>query len=79
MGTAEPGTIALNKSTGETLGPWNIEGQPGQGGIANAYWVAEGDIELPAGTYTIIDSDPETWAQNAGSRGAGMAILEGYR
>jgi hypothetical protein len=34
---------------------------------------------LPAGTYTIVDSDPATGAQNAGSRGAGMAILEGYR
>jgi hypothetical protein len=73
------GTIALRKSTGEIYGPWETEGLPGQGGVPSAYWVVEGDLELPAGTYTIVDSDPSTWAQNAGTRGAGMASAEGYR
>jgi hypothetical protein len=76
---AQAGTIALRKSTGETYGPWETEGLPGQGGVPSAYWVVEGDLELPAGTYTIVDSDPSTWAQNAGSRGAGIASAEGYR
>jgi len=76
---AQAGKIALRKSTGETYGPWEAEGLPGQGGVPSAYWVVEGDAELPAGTYTIIDSDPSTWAQNAASSGAGMASAEGYR
>lgn len=76
---AKAGTIALRKSTGETYGPWETDGLPGQGGVPSAYWVVEGDIELPAGTYTVIDSDPSTWSQNAATRGAGMVIAEGYR
>ena len=76
---APAGTIGLRESTGETYGPWEAVGQPGQGGVPSAYWIVEGDLELPAGTYTVLDSDPPTWAQNAGSRGAGMAIVEGYR
>lgn len=75
----QPGTIALTKSTGETYGPWEADGQPGQGGVPGAYWVVEGDLELPAGTYTIVDSDPPTWSHNAASHGAGMASAEGYR
>jgi len=76
---AKTGTIALRNSAGEIYGPWETEGLPGQGGVPSAYWVVEGDLELPAGTYTIVDSDPSTWAQNAGSRGAGIASAEGYR
>jgi hypothetical protein len=76
---APAGQIALRSSSGETFGPWQAIGEPGQGGVPSAYWVVEGDAELPAGTYTIIDSDPSTWAQNAASSGAGMASAEGYR
>ena len=76
---APAGTIALRKSTGETFGPWDTEGLPGQGGVPSAYWVVEGDLELPAGTYTVIDSDPATWSQNPGTGGAGIVIAEGYR
>jgi hypothetical protein len=76
---APPGQIALRNSAGETFGPWQAFGEPGQGGVPSAYWVVEPDINLPAGTYTIVDSNPSTWAQNAGSGGSGMASAEGYR
>lgn len=76
---APAGSIGLRDSNGETYGPWEAIGQPGQGGVPSAYWIVEGDLELPAGTYTVLDSDPATWSQNAGSRGAGMVIIEGYR
>jgi hypothetical protein len=75
---APAGQIALRSSAGETFGPWQAFGEPGQGGVPSAYWIVEPDINLPAGTYTIVDSNPSTWAQNAASGGAGMASAEGY-
>jgi hypothetical protein len=73
---APPGTIALRSSTGEVFGPWQASGEPGQGGVPNAYWVVEPDVILPAGIYSVIDSDPATWAQNGATGGAGIAIAE---
>ena len=76
---APAGRIALRSRAGETYGPWQAFGEPGQGGVPSAYWVVEPDLLLPAGSYTIVDSNPSTWAQNDASRNAGMASLEGYR
>ncbi|MCX8031665.1 MAG: hypothetical protein N3A59_08840, partial [Thermodesulfovibrionales bacterium] len=73
-----PGTIALRDQTGKTYGPWQAKGSPGQGGVPNAYWTVYPNITLPAGTYTVIDSEPSTWAQNSGSNGAGHTKIEGY-
>ncbi|QQS31757.1 MAG: tetratricopeptide repeat protein [Acidobacteriota bacterium] len=77
-GTTQPGTIAVRSSDGRTYGPWRAAGSPGQGGVVNAYWTVKPNITLPAGTYTVIDSDPETWAQNSGSGGRGHVIMRGY-
>ena len=77
-GTQAAGTIAVRSGTGEVYGPWQATGRPGQGGIPNAYWIANPEVTLPAGTYTVIDSSPATWAHNAVSGGAGMAWAEGY-
>jgi hypothetical protein len=68
---ARPGTIALRSASGQVFGPWRATLQ-GKG-----YWVAAPGVVLPAGSYTVIDSDPGTWSQNAGSGGAGMSWLEG--
>ena len=70
---ALPGTLSLSNSNGTVYGPWQAVGLPGQGGVPNAYWKATPNILLAAGTYTIIDSDPGTWSQNAGSLGKGIA------
>lgn len=75
---ATPGTIALRDQSGRTYGPWQAEGSPGQGGVPNAYWNVYPNVTLPAGTYTVIDSDPSTWSQNSGSNGAGFTRIEGY-
>jgi hypothetical protein len=74
---APAGTIALKSSSGETYGPWQATGEPGQGGVANAYWVADPNVSLPPGSYTVIDSDPATWARNDASVGAGMTVVAG--
>ena len=76
-GTQAPGTIALRSASGRIYGPWQASGTPGQGGVPNAYWVATPDMELPAGRYTVIDSDPRSWAQNSESGGAGIAVIDG--
>ncbi len=75
---ARPGTVALRSSSGRLYGPWQTVGSSGQGGVRNAYWTASPQITLRPGTYTILDSDPSTWAQNRGTGGAGMAWVEGW-
>ena len=76
---AKPGTIGLKRDTGDLYGPWQAAGQTGQGGVSNAYWVVHPNIILSPGTYTVIDSDPATWAQNYQTGGAGMAWGSGFR
>jgi hypothetical protein len=34
-------------------------------------------IILPAGTYTVVDSNPATWSQNGNSRGKGFTAISG--
>jgi len=75
---ATPGTIALRGSDGRTYGPWRTSGSPGQGGVPNANWNAVPNVTLPAGNYTVVDSDPASWAQNSGSQGCGHTRVEGY-
>jgi YARHG domain-containing protein len=75
---ATPGTIAVRNSAGQTYGPWQTAGQPGQGGVPNAYWVANPNVDLAPGQYVVVDSDPSSWAQNGTSGGVGFASAEGY-
>jgi hypothetical protein len=77
-GLSRVGTITIRAEDGTTYGPFQTVGSPGQGGVANAYWTAYPDnLVLPAGRYTIIDSDPSTFSQNEGSAGVGMYGLWG--
>ena len=74
-----PGTIALRHADGTVYGPWKAEGALGQGGVKNAYWFVRPNVEIKAGAYTVIDSDPSTWSQNAGSSGAGFTEIRGRK
>ncbi len=74
-GTAATGEISLRGDGGKVYGPWETIGRPGQGDVLNAYWAASPNVTLPAGTYTVIDSDPNTWSQNADSSGEGFVIV----
>jgi hypothetical protein len=76
---ATPGTIGLRASNGTIYGPWKATGEPGQGGLPNAFWVVKPNVIIPMGTYTVLDSDPSTWAQNSDTGGAGMAYGYGIR
>lgn len=77
-GTEVTGTHSFKASNGKIYGPWKTTGALGQGGVVNAYWYSTPNVTLPAGTYTIIDSDEATWAQNSGSGGKGQSIINGY-
>lgn len=73
---ASPGTIGLIGDDGRRWGPWPATGKPGSG-ASNVNWVAEPAIPLPAGTYTVVDSDPSSWSQNGETGGAGFVWVEG--
>ncbi len=74
-----PGTISLRSADGTTYGPFSTTGLDGQGGVPNAYWVAVTNISVPAGSYTVIDSDPSTWAWAPDTGGRGMLTIWGVR
>jgi hypothetical protein len=65
------GTIALQDSKGKTYGPWATTL------VSGVYWTAKPSITLPAGTYTVIDSDPGTWSQNTETGGKGITTASG--
>ena len=78
QGVSGAGTISLQSSGGATYGPYTATGTDGQDGATNAYWDCTPNVELAAGTYTIIDSDNSTWSQNSSSGNAGIAWVYGY-
>ncbi|MEL7597622.1 MAG: hypothetical protein AAGU01_05400, partial [Clostridiaceae bacterium] len=71
-----PGTIALKDQNGVVYGPWQAKGTDGMGGVKNANWEVYPNVVIPAGTYTIIDSNPATWSQNQESSGRGMGQVK---
>lgn len=74
-----PGTIGLVDDYGNVYGPWQAEGDFGMGGVADAYWIVRLSpaLELPAGTYTIVDSNPSTWSYTYESDNCGIAAVIG--
>jgi S-layer protein (TIGR01567 family) len=75
-GTTSDGTISLKNGDGETFGPWIVKPESASG-VANVWWISHPNEVIPAGTYTIADSDPETWSKNSESP-CGFARVEGY-
>lgn len=74
-----PGTISLLDQHGMYYGPWTASGEQGMGRIQNAYWMVQPNMDLPAGTYTILDSDQSTWSQNNETNGRGIAFVYGKK
>lgn len=74
---AQPGTIGLRDQKGKVYGPFAASGSSGYGGAPNVNWIALTDITVPAGTYTVLDSNSETWSNNADSGFAGFAKVMG--
>lgn len=79
-GTSGGGTVTLEAADGRTYGPFKANRtSAGQGNVPNAYWYADVDFELPAGTYRLVDSDPSTWSQNSETRGVGIVVVRAER
>lgn len=68
---ANGGTVGLRDSAGRLYGPWRVSTSDASGG-KNVNWMCSPNATLPAGTYTVVDSDNATWSQNAGSAGRGF-------
>lgn len=75
-GQAPPGQIGLKSNTGVVYGPWEVSTRDGQGGVPHAYWFANPKVLIPAGTYTVTDSHPQSWSYNAAS-GCSISWLTG--
>ena len=73
-----PGIICLQDSNDKVWGMWLASGQPGMGGVPDAYWSVRHNLELPPGEYTILDSDPATWSHNSDTGGEGIVWVYGY-
>ncbi len=70
------GTIALRSSHGPLYGPWRVVTSGGSG-APNINWTAQPKVVVPAGAYTVVDSSPATWSQDAESGGAGFSEVKG--
>ena len=68
---APAGSIEMVAEDGTVYGPWDAT-------VNNSYyWVAYPSQKIPAGKYTVVDSDPGTWSQNGESGGQGMTWMMG--
>ncbi|GEM_PF-3018557 len=73
-----PGRIRLQSAKGRVFGPWEARGTPGHNNAQNVNWVVEPNREIPAGDYTVVDSEPSTWSQNISSGSAGFTTIMGF-
>ena len=71
---SEPGSIGLRDGNGDVYGPWDAVRAES---YTTFYWLANPNIVLPAGTYTVIDSNPSTWTYNTLSAGQGHTWVYG--
>jgi len=73
----QPGTIALRSSRGKSYGPWQARATDASGKPNRLYWSVTPKITIPAGTYTIIDSDEKTWSTNIQAKKRGITQVSG--
>jgi hypothetical protein len=76
-GTSATGSIGIDGINGGALRNWQARGSSGITGVANSKWIIEPKIILDAGSYTIVDSDNETWSKIIA--GKGFVTVEGYK
>ena len=74
-GTDNPGKIMITGPSGTYT--YNARGEPGMGGVPNAYWIVEPNLVLSPGTYKIQVSDIATWSQNSETGGKGVTQVWG--
>ena len=70
-----PGNISLRRSDGKVFGPWEVTAADVTGRIN---WECKPNFIIPAGTYTIVDSEHALWSWNDETGGRGMSKIKGY-
>jgi hypothetical protein len=70
-----PGNISLRRSDGKVFGPWEVTAADVTGKIN---WECKPNTKIPAGTYTIVDSEHAMWSWNNKTGGRGMSKVKGY-
>lgn len=76
-GMIVPGSTTLYTANGSVIGTWDAV--PEYGATKDyVYWCIKPNIVLPAGTYYVSISKPETWSYNTKSNGYGFLIVYGY-
>jgi hypothetical protein len=92
IGTSTPTVAFKNTKTGALIGPWSQAGyrnysvEAGSAasdprnvvGPPDNYWVAYPGVVVPAGTYQVIDSAPESWAYTSDLGNRGVAWVYGW-
>jgi len=68
----KPGTIGLQAPNGYVFGPFKATQAAGTWD-----WIANANITVPPGSYTVLDSSPSTWSQNSFSGGKGFVRVFG--
>lgn len=71
------GNISLRDQNGKVYGPWQAIPSSGQNNKQNVNWECKPNTRIPAGTYTVIDSDVSTWSQNEKSGRRGFSLVTG--
>jgi hypothetical protein len=74
---APGGTISLRDGYGKQYGPWEVDTSFDRSEVPKGYWIAHPNEVIPAGTYSVEDSDTATWSQNSKSP-CGFTKVEGY-
>jgi Tfp pilus assembly protein PilF len=86
-----PGTIGIrNVRTGQMMGTWNVVATKGSFDFAAGatwprrgdgppyrYWTIQPKVDLPAGAYEVVDSNPSTWSHNPETGNRGVAFVYG--
>jgi hypothetical protein len=70
-----PGNISLRRRDGKVFGPWEVSAADV---TTRINWECEPKTTIPAGTYTIVDSEDALWSWNDRSGGRGMSKVKGY-
>lgn len=70
-----PGNISLRRSDGKVFGPWEVTAADV---TAKINWECRPNSRIPAGTYTIVDSEHALWSWNDRTMGRGMSKVKGY-
>jgi hypothetical protein len=70
-----PGNISLRRRDGKVFGPWEVTAADV---TTKINWECQPKTTIPAGTYTIVDSEDALWSWNDRTGRRGMSKVKGH-